>query len=134
MVIYKVSSAPCSILSRNQLFFVFSPTASDVLPQWLTAAMKCLIQCKSLFNNYSLAHASLLILFFLLLSFLPVPTYCFLGFVSGPNNEEMDKDSFPKYPGFERDVFRAVVEYFDNLVGPLVDGQLLSLFKKASGL
>jgi len=52
----------------------------------------------------------------------------------GPNIEQGSiSTSFPKYPGFERDVFRAVVEYFDGFKEPLVDPIILPLFIMTAG-
>lgn len=52
--------------------------------------------------------------------------------LSGPIDNG-NTSSFPKYPGFERDVFRAVVEHFDSLPDPLVDSNILPLFIKTAG-
>ena len=52
---------------------------------------------------------------------------------SGPNGD-YSKQSFPKYAGFERDVFKAVVEFFDEEQRcPLVPRHLLGVFKKTVG-
>jgi len=55
--------------------------------------------------------------------------YCY----SGPNGD-YSKQDLPKYAGFERDVFKTVVEFFDEDQGcPLVPQHLLRVFKKTVG-
>ncbi|KAJ7377036.1 GTPase activator [Desmophyllum pertusum] len=49
-------------------------------------------------------------------------------------NGDYSCQSFPKYAGFERDVFKAVVEFFDDEdKRPLVPTHLLGVFKKTVG-
>ena len=51
----------------------------------------------------------------------------------GPNGDYSNQ-SFPKYAGFERDVFKAIVEFFaDEDKGPLVPRHLLRGFQKTVG-
>ena len=51
----------------------------------------------------------------------------------GPNGDFSNR-SFPKYAGFERDVFKAIVEFFDDEdKGPLVPRHLLRVFQKTVG-
>ena len=52
---------------------------------------------------------------------------------TGPLAKGDESNSFPKYPGFERDVFRAVTEYFDGFSEPLVGPNILPLFKMTAG-
>lgn len=53
--------------------------------------------------------------------------------LSGPNGD-FSNQSFPKYTGFERDVFKAIVEFFDDKdKSPLVPQHLLAVFKKTVG-
>ena len=54
-------------------------------------------------------------------------------FYSGPNGDHLQQ-SIPKYVGFERDVFKAVVEFFDDEQrSPIVPKHLLGIFKKTVG-
>lgn len=56
-----------------------------------------------------------------------------LSSISGPNGDYSNQ-SFPKYTGFERDVFKAIVEFFDDEnKRPLVPRRLLGIFKKTVG-
>ena len=51
---------------------------------------------------------------------------------SGPNWDYREQ-SFPKYPGFERDVFKAIVQFFEEERCPLVPKHILQVFKKTVG-
>lgn len=51
---------------------------------------------------------------------------------SGPN-WDYSEQSFPKYPGFERDVFKAIVQFFEEETCPLVPKHILQVFKKTVG-
>ena len=52
----------------------------------------------------------------------------------GPNGGYSENQSLPKYAGFERDVFKAVVGFFeDEQKCPLVPRHLLGVFKKTVG-
>lgn len=52
----------------------------------------------------------------------------------GPNVGYSENQSLPKYAGFERDVFKAVVGFFeDEQKCPLVPRHLLGVFKKTVG-
>lgn len=45
-------------------------------------------------------------------------------------NWDYSEQSFPKYPGFERDVFKAIVQFFEEETCPLVPKHILQVFKK----
>eukprot|EP00061_Rhincodon_typus_P016976 g45462.t1 len=49
----------------------------------------------------------------------------------GPRNNELTQSS---YPGFERDVFKTVADYFVNLPEPLLTFELYELFVNILGL
>ena len=53
--------------------------------------------------------------------------------ILGPNWDYTEQ-SFPKYPGFEQDVFKAIIQFFgEEERCPLVPRHLLQVFKKTVG-
>ncbi|XP_032237571.1 DEP domain-containing protein 1B isoform X2 [Nematostella vectensis] len=48
--------------------------------------------------------------------------------VHWPIDEQKESASFPKYPGFERDVFKAIVDHYHGFHAPLIEENILPLF------
>ena len=49
---------------------------------------------------------------------------------AGPNKVE---DNLPDYPGFERDVFKVVKDYFEGLAEPLLTFSMYEVFTNVFG-
>ncbi len=125
------------------LFCLVSSLSIDDLPHWVLSAMKCLANCKLCYlwsrNEYFKCYYSQFKITFImyfciydmnirLIDFIIM--LCHFPIHQGPKYDSNQ----PSYPGFERDVFKTVSDYFYSLPQPLLTYQYYELFVNILGM